>query len=79
MLAATPAFAADLPALRWGGDKNGGAPFIFEEDGKLVGFEVELADYFGRELGRKPVFVQNQWDDLRRSAEAAQSGARRRH
>ena len=62
LLSAMPAFAEE--PLRWGGDKNGGAPFIFEEDGKLVGFEVELADYFGKELGRKPVFVQNQWDNL---------------
>lgn len=55
---------AAQPPLHWGGDKNGGAPFIFEDDGKLVGFEVELAEYFGRELGRSPVFVQNQWDNL---------------
>jgi polar amino acid transport system substrate-binding protein len=64
-VAAHWSFAEDLPPLRWGGDKNGGAPFIFEDDaGKLVGFEVELADYFARELGRKAVFVQNQWDNL---------------
>ena len=31
--------------LRWGGDKTGGAPYIYERDGKLKGFEVELADY----------------------------------
>jgi polar amino acid transport system substrate-binding protein len=63
-----PAVAAgqdSKPTLRWGGDKNGGAPYIFEDEaGKLVGFEVEFADYLGRELGRTPVFVQNQWDNL---------------
>ena len=60
----TVARAAD-PPLRWGGDKNGGAPFIFEDEaGKLTGFEVELAEYLAAELGRTPVFVQNQWDNL---------------
>lgn len=63
-LAAGPA-AAQAPPLRWGGDKNGGAPYIFEDAaGKLVGFEVEFADYLGKELGREPVFVQNTWDNL---------------
>jgi polar amino acid transport system substrate-binding protein len=63
-LAAGPA-AAQAPPLRWGGDKNGGAPYIFEDAaGKLVGFEVEFAEYIGKELGREPVFVQNQWDNL---------------
>ncbi|MBO0700504.1 MAG: transporter substrate-binding domain-containing protein, partial [Zavarzinella sp.] len=56
--------AAD-PPLRWGGDKNGGAPFIFEDEaGNLTGFEVELAEYLAGELGRAPIFVQNQWDNL---------------
>jgi polar amino acid transport system substrate-binding protein len=66
LLLAVP-FAAgqDKPPLRWGGDKNGGAPYVFEDDaGKLVGFEVEFADFLGNELGRKPVFVHNQWDNL---------------
>ncbi|MBY0514231.1 MAG: ABC transporter substrate-binding protein/permease [Gemmataceae bacterium] len=64
-LAAAPAAAQEKPPLRWGGDKNGGAPYIFEDDaGNLTGFEVELADFLGAELGRKPFFVQNQWDNL---------------
>lgn len=63
LLSAAP--AAAQPPLRWGGDKNGGAPFIFDDaDGKLVGFEVELAEYLAAELGRKAEFVQNQWDNL---------------
>lgn len=53
------------PPLRWGGDANGGAPFIFEgEDGKQTGFEVEFAAYLGDKLGRTPLFVQNQWDNV---------------
>ncbi|MBX9627569.1 MAG: ABC transporter substrate-binding protein/permease [Gemmataceae bacterium] len=63
-----PAAAQEKPPLRWGGDKNGGAPYIFEDDaGNLVGFEVEFAAYLGAELGRTPVFVQNQWDNLPQS------------
>ncbi len=59
------AFAQEKPPLRWGGDKNGGAPYIFEDEtGKLTGFEVELAEYLAKEIGRTPIFVQNQWDNL---------------
>ena len=57
--------AADPPPLRWGGDKAGGAPFIYEEAGKGdVGFEVELAAYLGQKLGRTPTFVQCDWDAI---------------
>lgn len=65
-LAAAAATAQEAkPPLKWGGDKNGGAPYIFEDDkNNLVGFEVEFAEYLGKELGRKPMFVQNQWDNL---------------
>ncbi len=68
VLLSFPGLAAaqdDKPPLRWGGDKNGGAPYIFEdENGRLTGFEVELADYLAAELGRRAVFVQNTWDNL---------------
>lgn len=65
-LLVTTTTVADPPntPLRWGGDKNGGGPFIYEDDGKLVGFEVELAEYLAGELGRKARFVQNQWDNV---------------
>ncbi len=70
LLVPPPADAQEQPPLRWGGDKNGGAPYIFEDAaGNLTGFEVELAQYLGAELGRKPVFVQNQWDNLTQSLE----------
>ena len=60
-----PVHAQDKPPLRWGADKNGGAPYAFEnEAGVLVGFEVEFADYLAAELGRTPAFVHNQWDNL---------------
>lgn len=59
--------AADDKELRWGADSEGGAPFVFskpENPRELIGFEVDLANVLGRELQRRPVFVQNQWDGL---------------
>jgi polar amino acid transport system substrate-binding protein len=57
--------ASDPSALRWGGDRTGGGPYIYKDrQGNLVGFEVELADYLGRELGRRAEFVQGPWDKL---------------
>ncbi len=65
VVGAVQAEAQETKPLRWGGDKNGGAPYIYEDaKGKLVGFEVEFAEYLAKELGRTPVFVQNQWDNL---------------
>jgi polar amino acid transport system substrate-binding protein len=57
--------AADPTVLRWGGDKGGGAPFIIEgKDGRLTGFEVQLADYLAKKIGRRAEFVQKEWDSL---------------
>jgi polar amino acid transport system permease protein/polar amino acid transport system substrate-binding protein len=65
LLLSVAADAADAPPLRWGGDKAGGAPFIYEEPGKgEVGFEVELARFLGEKIGRKPEFVQCDWDTI---------------
>lgn len=66
-------FARDLRAvrasgeLRWGGDLQGGEPYVFEDEahpGKLLGFEVEIADALGRRLGVRPKFTQNDWSSL---------------
>ncbi|MEO8799567.1 MAG: hypothetical protein ABI551_16865, partial [Polyangiaceae bacterium] len=36
--------------LRWGADLQGGEPYAYEnDDGKTVGFEVDLADAIARE------------------------------
>ncbi len=51
--------------LVWGGDQEGGAPFVFpdpKDPSKLTGFEVELADMLADELGVKAKFQQGQWD-----------------
>jgi polar amino acid transport system substrate-binding protein len=53
--------------LRWGGDLQGGEPYVFEnekEPGKLEGFEVEIAEALARELGVRARFMQNDWSNL---------------
>lgn len=51
--------------LRWGGDVQGGEPFVHEnEKGERVGFEVEVADGIAKRLGAKAEFVQNDWSNL---------------
>jgi polar amino acid transport system substrate-binding protein len=55
------------PVLRWGGDEEGGAPYIYRADdgsGRLRGFEVELVDTLAAAIGRQAQFQQCQWDDL---------------
>jgi polar amino acid transport system substrate-binding protein len=68
LFALVPVVAAqtgDKKVLRWGGDKGGGAPYIYEDrDGKLQGFEVKLADYLAAKLGLRSEFVQKEWDSL---------------
>jgi polar amino acid transport system substrate-binding protein len=61
-----PASAAD-PAgvLRWGGDAGGGAPYVYKDaNGKLVGFEVDLAEELARRLNLRAEFVKESWDTL---------------
>lgn len=52
--------------LAFGSDEEGGAPFLFRnEQNDLVGFEWDLIQAIGRELGDvKPEFHQAQWDTL---------------
>jgi polar amino acid transport system substrate-binding protein len=53
--------------LRWGGDIQGGEPYVFDDPthpGTLVGFEVDLAGAVARELGVRAEFVQNDWSNL---------------
>ncbi len=47
--------------LRWGGDAEGGAPFVEADPAdpsKVRGFDVEVAEAIARGLGRRPLFVQ---------------------
>ncbi len=53
--------------LRWGGDTQGGEPYVFNDPqrpGVLIGFEVDLARSLARELGVRSTFVQNDWSNL---------------
>jgi polar amino acid transport system substrate-binding protein len=65
--------SADLPEvrraglLRWGGDQEGGGPYVFPRDDdprKVTGFEVDLADRLAERLGVRGEFTQGQWDKL---------------
>ncbi|HEU0299066.1 MAG TPA: ABC transporter permease subunit [Longimicrobium sp.] len=60
------------PPLRWGGDAEGGAPFV-EADAadptKVSGFDVEIAEMIARGLGREPRFVQVGWANIPQSVE----------
>ena len=63
--------AARAP-LRWGGDAEGGAPFVEADPGdpsRVRGFDVEIAEMIGRGLGREPRFVQVAWASIEQSAE----------
>jgi polar amino acid transport system substrate-binding protein len=59
-------------AMRWGGDAEGGAPFVEADPAdpsKVRGFDVEIATMIARGLNRKPVFVQTAWASLEASVE----------
>jgi polar amino acid transport system substrate-binding protein len=53
--------AAQPPVLRWGGDAEGGAPFVEADPSNpsvVRGFDVEVAAEMAKGLGRTPQFVQ---------------------
>jgi len=55
------ASAQSPPELRWGGDAEGGAPYVEadpNDPARVVGFEVEIAQLLAAGLGRVPRFIQ---------------------
>jgi polar amino acid transport system substrate-binding protein len=53
--------------LRWGGDQEGGGPYIYpspDDSKRLVGFEVELMDLLAAKLGVRAEFHQCEWVNL---------------
>jgi len=49
------------PELRWGGDAEGGEPFVYADPSdplRVVGFEVDIAAILARGLDRTPRFIQ---------------------
>ena len=62
---------ADSTILRWGGDAEGGSPFVEadpRDPSRLEGFDVEIAALIARELDRRPEFVQVMFTSLDQSA-----------
>jgi polar amino acid transport system substrate-binding protein len=60
------------PPLRWGGDAEGGAPFVEADPAdpsQVRGFDVEIAEMIARGLGREPRFVQVAWASIEPSVE----------
>ncbi|HZK79340.1 MAG TPA: ABC transporter substrate-binding protein/permease [Gemmatimonadaceae bacterium] len=63
---------AQHATLRWGGDAEGGAPFVEADPAdpsQVRGFDVEIASMIAHGLGRDPVFVQAAWSSLEASVE----------
>jgi len=61
MLASAASRAQDRPELRWGGDAEGGAPYVeadAADPSHVVGFDVDIAQLLASGLGRAPRFVQ---------------------
>lgn len=53
--------------LRWGGDSEGGFPYMFpnpKNPDELIGFEVDIVNELAKYMGRTPVYINNAWDNL---------------
>lgn len=76
LLSAPSVLVTDVAAqsqteLRWGGDAEGGAPFVEadpRDPARVVGFDVEVAELLARDIGRVPRFVQVGFTSLDASA-----------
>jgi polar amino acid transport system substrate-binding protein len=72
-LALAGAVAAQQPVLVWGGDAEGGAPFVeadAADPSRVRGFDVDVATRIARGLGRRGArFVQVQWSNIDQSVE----------
>jgi len=56
--------------LRWGGDAEGGAPFVeadAQDPSVVRGFDVELAELMAAHVGRRAEFVQVAWASIEQS------------
>jgi His/Glu/Gln/Arg/opine family amino acid ABC transporter permease subunit len=53
--------------LRWGGDQEGGGPYVYprrSDPNQVTGFEVEVAARLAAVLHVQPQFVQGDWDEM---------------
>lgn len=58
---------AEQKVLRWAADAKSGAPYMFvdpKDPNKMMGFEKDIIEKLAEKMGRKLVFVQNEWDSL---------------
>jgi polar amino acid transport system substrate-binding protein len=72
VLAASSGLAQQKAPLRWGGDAEGGAPFVEADPANpavVRGFDVEIAEMIAHGLGRRPQFVQVAWASIEPSLE----------
>lgn len=63
---------AAKPPFRWGGDAEGGAPFVEADPANpavVRGFDVEIAGMIAQGLGREPRFIQVAWASIGQSLE----------
>jgi His/Glu/Gln/Arg/opine family amino acid ABC transporter permease subunit len=62
-----PAFAQSNKPLLWGGDTDGGFPYVFanpQNPDEVIGFEMDFAKALAEEIGRPIEFRQRQFDNL---------------
>ena len=72
LLLAAATASAQQPVFRWGGDAEGGAPFVEADpnDPSIVrGFDVEVAEQIAKGLGKRPEFVQVGFNDIDQSVQ----------
>ena len=65
------ALGAQAPVLRWGGDAEGGAPYVEADPNNpqnVSGFDVEIAALIAESMGRTPQFLQVAFASLDQSA-----------
>jgi polar amino acid transport system substrate-binding protein len=63
---------AQRTVLRWGGDAEGGAPFVEADPAdpsQVRGFDVEIAGMIAHGLGREPRFIQVAWSSILQSVD----------
>jgi len=59
--------ASSLPELKWAADAKSGAPYMFvdaNDPTKMQGFEYDIMLKLAEKMGRKLVFIQNEWESL---------------
>lgn len=76
-LLSAPANAQEKPLLKYGTDPTGGAPYVYKPKGgpdSYIGFEVELAEYLAKKIGREPKLVDATWKNLPELLEKSREG-----